>query len=900
MTSGARALRVARRLYAVALYLWPRRVRDRHGDDMRATFDALGCDAAAHGALAVMRLAAKEIADVIRTARAARRVGHRSDPAAKGLGYESPEQRKHSMSSLWQDVRYACRMLVRQPGFAAVAVLTLALGVGANTAVFTVINGVLLRPLPYADPDRIVMLLNGRSGRLSSAFSPPNYLDVTAERSVFAGAAAFQPTTANLTGHGDPQRVEGADVTWTFFQVLGVTPRIGRAFAEADHASDAAVVVISDALWRRQFGARPDVVNATMPLDGKPFTIIGVAPPEVAIPRGAEYWRPLVFSPGDIAPQARGAQWVFVVGRLKPDVDLEAANSRIGIVADRLARDFPRTNQNRVMTAVRLHERLVSGVRPALLVLFGAVTLVLLIACVNVANLLLARGHGRTREVAMRAALGAGRARLIQQFLAESLVLGLAGALSGLVVAYWSTRALVALGPSSIPRLSDVGIDWRVMTFASAVSIATSVLFGLVPALASTTRLTARSITAGRGLVGVAGTRVRKTLVVCEMALAVMLLVGAGLLLRSYQRLNAVDPGFAADHVLTFSVALPEAKYPTHVAVRQFIAGLVDQLNTTPGVESAAAVFGLPLADDFSASSSFTKPGETDSANSPSLGMRIITADYFTTLKIPLRSGRFFDARDDDAGNEVVIINQEAARRYWPDQNPIGQQLHLGVRLTRGVRSGQKTIVGVVGDVKYGGLDGSTPPEVYLPHAQHPVDGLTIAVRTTGDPLSFLVQARVALASMDRELPMADIRTMTDIIGRSIAERRFVMLLLVAFASVAVLLAAIGVYGVLAYVVSQRTQEIGVRLAIGAAPADVVRLFVGEGAVLTAVGLACGLVGALAAHRAMTSLLFGVTATDPSTFAAVAGALAFVALGASYVPARRAARVDPMAALRTE
>jgi putative ABC transport system permease protein len=690
-------------------------------------------------------------------------------------------------------------------------------------------------------------------------------------------------------------------VTWPFFNVIGVTPRLGRVFTEADETNNAAVVVLSDGLWRRLFGARADVVNQTVVMDGKPVTIVGVTPPGVALPRTAEYWRPLVFSPRDIAPQARGAQYVFVVARLKAHVDLAAANTRIAVVADRLSHDFPNTNQNRAMTAVRLHDRMVTGARPALLVLFGAVTLVLLIACVNVANLLLARAHGRTREVAVRAALGAGRRRLVQQFLAESLVLGLAGAAGGLLVAYWSTRALVALGPASIPRLSDVGIDWQVMAFAATVSIATSVLFGLVPALASTTRLAARSLAAGRGSIGGSGTRVRKVLVVCEMALAVMLLVGAGLLMRSYQQLNAVEPGFAADHVLTFSLALPEAKYPSSQAVRQFVSSAVESLSATPGVESAAAVFGLPLADDFSASSSFTKPGETDSANSPSLGMRIVTPDYFRTLKIPLRSGRYLDARDIDAAPEVVMINEEAARRYWPNENPIGQQLHLGVRLVRkDVPSGQKTIVGVVGNVKYGGLDIATPPEVYLPHAQHPVDALTIAVRTTGDPLAFVPQARAAFAGLDRELPMADIRTMYDIIGRSVAERRFVMLLLVAFAAVAVALAAIGVYGVLAYVVSQRTQEIGVRLAIGAAPTDVVRLFVREGAMLAMLGLVFGLIGAVAANRAMTSLLFGVRPNDPSTFAAVATALALVALGASYLPARRAARVDPMSALRTD
>ena len=804
------------------------------------------------------------------------------------------------MTALWQDLRYAVRLLRRQPGFAAVAVITLALGIGANTAVFTVINGVLLRPLPYADPDRLVTLLNGRNGRLSTAFSPPNYIDITTQSGVFAGSSAFQPTTANLTGQGEPQRLEGAEVTWTFFQVLGVTPRLGRAFAETDQTDNAPVLVISDGFWR-QLGARPDIVGREVVLDGKPFTVVGVAPPEVAIPRNAVYWRPLILSPRDLAPQARGAQFIFVVGRLRPDIDLAGANAGMATVANRLAADFPRTNDGRAMTAVRMHERMVSGIRPALRVLLGAVMVVLLIACVNVANLLLARASGRTREVAVRAALGAGRRRLIQQFLAESLVLGAAGGLAGLLVAFWSTRALVALGPASVPRLSEVTIDWRVLAFTMGIAIATSVLFGLVPALASAGRGAARFITAaGRGSIGGSGTALRKVLVTAEFALAVVLLAGAGLLLRSYQRISAVDPGFSPDGVLTFNLALPAAKYPSNDTSMRFIAEYVDRLAGTPGVQAATAVFGLPLSDGFSASSSFLKPGETDSGNTPSVGMRIVTPDYFKAMKIPVRTGRVFDARDDDVGPEVVVINEEAARRYWPNEDPIGKQLRLGVRLARGVRSGFKTIVGVVGDVKFGALDAPTPPEAYLPHAQHPVSDLTIAVRATGEPMTAVPTARAALAAMDRELPMADIQTMNELVGRSVAERRFVMLLIGAFATLAVVLAAIGIYGVLAYLVTQRVQEIGVRLAIGASPRDVVRLFVREGAVLTAIGLVCGLAGALAAAQALTSLLFGVDATDPSTFASVAVALAAVAFVATYVPARRAARVDPMTALRTD
>jgi len=455
------------------------------------------------------------------------------------------------MSALSWDVRYAVRMLRRQPGFTIVAVVTLALGIGATTAVFTVVNGVLLRPLPYQDPERLLLLLNGLNGRLSTSFSPLNYRDVTAQSGVFAGAAAFNPTTVNLTGDGDPQRLDGSDVTAGFFTVLGSSPRYGRAIEESDFAGGH-VVVISDAFWRRQFGARPDIVGRTMHLNGTPYEVIGIAAPELTFPGNPAYWRPLMFTPENMSERQRGAQWVGALARLKPDVTLQQANGAIALVADRLARDSPRVNEGRQMAATPLQDRLVRGIRPALLILLGAVSLVLLIACVNVANLLLARASTRTREVAVRAAVGAGRARLIAQFLVESLVLGSAGSVAGLGVAWGATRALVALGPASIPRLAGVGIDWRVLAFAAAIALATSVVFGLVPAVAAAGTALPRAITAaGRGSVGPGGTRTRRILVTCEMALACVLLVGAGLLVRSYQRLSAVNPGFSADHLLT-------------------------------------------------------------------------------------------------------------------------------------------------------------------------------------------------------------------------------------------------------------------------------------------------------------------------------------------------------------
>jgi putative ABC transport system permease protein len=674
---------VAGRAYAVALRLLPRELRERYGDDMRQTFEDRAADR--HG-LDLVVLFAREVADVVearyRPTSRVRGPNHLRRglrwsaialaKAERAAPHNNP--RRHSVGSLTHDLRYAVRLLYRQPAFTAVAVMTLALGVGATTAVFTVVNGVLLRPLPYREPDRLVQLFHGRNGRLSMTYSPPNYRDVTTQSGVFSDAAALSPSSANLTGMGDPELLEGANVTTSFFSVLGVSPRHGRTFVDADGAEGApAVVILSDALWRRRFGARPDAIGSTMRMDGKPFEIVGIAPPELTIPAGAEYWRPLIFTRDNLSDKQRGAQWIGAIARLKPAVDLEQAKSAMAVVANRLSQEFPNTNKDRVMTAMRLQDRIVRGIRPALLILLGAVSLVLLVACVNVANLLLARASGRTREVAVRAAVGAGRGRLVQQFLAESVTLGLAGGIAGLGVAYSATRALVALSPSNIPRLAEIEIDWRVLAFTIAMAVVTSVLFGLVPALATTGSAVAHFVsTAGRGAVGHGSTRIRKTLVICEMALAVVLLVGAGLLIRSYQRISGVNPGFSPDHVLTFTIGLPEAKYKTSAAAGQFVQEFVDRITVRPGVEAAAAVFGLPLDDNFSASSSFTRQGEVDSADSPSVGMRIVTPEYFKALKIPLRSGRLFDAHDDAIGPEVVVINEEAARRFWPNTNPIG------------------------------------------------------------------------------------------------------------------------------------------------------------------------------------------------------------------------------------
>jgi len=884
-----RARWIAGGMYAVAQRAWPSDLRRRHGADMRETFAALCDDAAARGMAAVIVLAVREALDVACAGVAAR------------LRTRQPRQistRRGPVGAFRQDVHYAWRMLRRQPGFALVAILTLSLGIGANTAVFTVVNGVLLKPLPYGDPQRLVVLLWGRPGRMSPWLSPPNYLDFAADR-VLAESAAVSPATVNLTGLGEPERLEGAMVSWNFFHVLAVTMPHGRTFIEDDSRTPkASVAVLSDGLWKRRFGGRDDVVGSIIRLDGEPVTIVGVAPADTRFPGSAQLWLPLIFKPSDVTPNARGAQWINVIARLAPGVDLQQANTALGAVAARLAADYPRTNEGSTASLRVLQQQMVRNIRTPLMILLGAVTFVLLIACVNVANLLLARAQVRVREVAVRAALGAGRRRLVQQFLSESVLLGLFGALGGLAVAYWTTRALVALGPSGIPRLAEVGIDVRALAFTMAVAVGTSVLFGLAPALAATSG--GGFLNAGGRSVGASGTRTRKTLVVCELALAVVLLVGAGLLIRSYGRLQQVSPGFDPEGVITFSLSLPEAKYPELSSVQTFGTTLLERIEAQPRVQSAAIVFGIPFGDDFSASTSFRRNNEPDTADSPHAGMRVVSPGYFKTMKIPLKLGRLLDARDDAGSPGVILVNEVAAQRYWPGKNPVGEQVRIGVNLTRAKQNHDKVVVGVVGNVKYGGLDEDTPPEIYLPHAQHQVDGFTVAVRTDGDPLAALPAIRHEVTSLDADLPLADVKPMTELIGASTAQRRFTTLLLATFAIVAVILAGIGIYGVLAYVVSQRTREIGVRLAVGASPRDVVRLIVREGALLSIVGLAAGGIGAVAATRVLASLLFGVTSTDPATFVAVAIGLAAIALAASYVPARRAARVDPMLALRTD
>jgi len=798
---------------------------------------------------------------------------------------------------LWlRDLRYACRLLRRQPAFSSVAILTLALGIGATTAVFTVVYGVMLRRLPYRDPDRLMMVFYGHQGRVSPWLSPLNFGDYVARNDVFASAAAIAPTTANLTGAGDPERLQGAKVSWNYFAVLGTPMARGHAFTGTDGQGDGNQVVLSYGLWRRRFGAREDVVNATTTLDGHAMTIVGVASADVRFPATAEFWQPLIFTPQDLAPEARGAQWVQVLARLKEGTAPRQAATALETIASRLGAVFPDSERNATLMVIPLQERIVRNSGPTLLVLFGAVTLVMLIGCANVANLVLARGQGRGRELAVRAALGASRAQLIGQLLLESLVLGTLGTIAGAAFAFLPVRALVALNPSSIPRLSEVAVDIHVLAFAAGAAIVTTLIFGLTPAISAS-----GGVAPTRGAIG-GGTRPRRVLVVAELALAVILMAGAGLLIRSYVQLQRVAPGFDPDAVVTFSLSLPAAKYSDPAGTAAFVTTLLSHIQAEPGVDSAAAAMGVPFTSDLNALTGFRRAGEPepDSASMPSASLRIITADYFKTMKIPIRGGRFFTTADTATGPEVAVINERAARRFFAGVNPIGQQIVVSAVLARHARNGPKTIVGVVGNVKYDGLDEETPAEIYLPYDQHPVDAFTVAVRGRRDAAALVPALRRDVAALDSLLPLANISSLADLVDASIAGRRFTLVVFLSFGVIAAAMSAVGVYGVLAFLVGQRRREIGLRLAIGASSSGVVWLFVREGIVLILIGVGVGLAGALAGGRWVAALLFGVTPADPATFAAAAVMLALTALCATYVPARRAARVDPTEALRAD
>jgi putative ABC transport system permease protein len=805
------------------------------------------------------------------------------------------------MDHFRQDLQFALRRLVKSPGFTAVAAITLALGIGANTAIFSVVNGVLLRPLPYPQPERLVGVYHTSEGR-RAVMSGPNFTDVTKMATTLESVAAVSAGRMILTGEGEPTRLPVAEVSASLFSVLRVRPELGRAFAASENTPGSTnVVILSHGLWQQRFGGDPNVIGRRIMLDGQPREVIGVMPAGFAYPSGREAWLPIEYDENFVTKQ-RGAWYLNVVARLKPNVSAQQAAAEVETIGRQLARQYPDDNSEIGMTTYPLLESMVGDIRRSVLVLLGAVGFVLLIACANVANLLLARAAARETEMAVRAALGARRTRLVRQLLTESVVLSLTGAGLGLLLAVWGVDLLTRMKPDGIPRLDNVRVDGVVILFTIGMGIVTGVLFGLVPAFSVTRDLSNTLKEGGRGAVsGRASQRMRATLVVAELTLAVMLLAGAGLLLRSFMKLQAVDPGFKVQQALTFDVSLPDARYKDNASEIAFYDALMPRLRALPGVHAASAVMALPLTGmDFIISFEVKGRPPVPPSQQPAMQVRVATPDYFQAIGIPLRRGRLFTS-DDRAGTPpVVLITESAARQFFPGEDPLGKTITLGWRRGPGTPHAGGEVIGILGDVKEAGLNEPDAPQIYLPYRQWPVSSMTVMLTTSVPPMSLADAVRSEVYAIDGNLPVSNVRTLDAILAKSISQQRFYMLLLAVFASVALVLAAVGIFGVLSYAVSQRTREIGIRMALGAQSPTVIGLIVRQAMVLVALGVAAGLVGGLVLSQTMAKMLFGVAPTDPATYATVAVVLGTVALVASYLPARRATRVDPIVALRAE
>jgi len=809
------------------------------------------------------------------------------------------------MSTLIQDIRYGLRMLAKNPGFAAVAVLTLALGIGANTAIFSVVNTVLLLPLPYKDADRLVMVWgnNVTSGFATEQVSALDLADWRAQNHVFEAMAASTDVMYTLTGAGEPTTIIAYQFSPEYFHVLGVEPVLVRTFApEEDQPGKNHVAVLGYRLWQSRFGGDLGIIGKTATLDGEPYTIIGVMPRGVVYPGATELWTPLTVPPG--ANVNRNFRYLRVIALLKRGVTVQQAQVEMNAIAGRLAREYPNTNKDISATNIIGLRQMISGdIRPALLVLFAAVGFVLLIACANVGNLLLARAVGRQKEVAVRAALGASRARLVRQFLTESVLLGLAGGTVGLLLASWGAGALVAMFPPtianlSIPRVDEIPTDSRVLGFALAASLLTSLLFGVMPALESFGPNINESLKeSGRSLAGSArGRRFRSALVVSEVALSLILLSAAGLTIKSFVHLLRGDLGFNSKNVLSMRVLLPGygSKYYAESQQLAFSDQAIARIKSLPGVQSVGTVTFLPLSGwwgsrQVSVEGQLASPGQK-----PDVVWSSVTRDYFDAMKIPLIKGRSFADQDVQGAPAVAIISESLARRLWPKEDPVGKRVAIeGFKQPR-------EVVGVVGDVRQLGLTSEKTSEVYVPFAQVPTRLLCFAIRTASDPSGLAKAAQREIWAVDKDQAVAYVMSMDQLASESLAPQRIITLLLGIFAGSALLLAAVGMYGVISYSATQRTHEIGIRMALGARSADVLKLVVGQGLVLVLAGVVIGLAGALGLMRFVSSLLYGVRASDPATFVSVAAVLTVVALVASYIPARRAAKVDPMVALRYE
>lgn len=818
------------------------------------------------------------------------------------------------MQKVLSDLRYGVRALRKTPGFTAVIVLAMILGIGANTAIFSVVNAILLRPLPYKDPDRLVLIRNNfvKQGLESVWLSPAEYLDIKKQNQVFGDVAAFKTVNYNLTENGEPERIEGLRVSASLFPLLGVVPLRGRVFSpEEDQAGNDNVVVISHGLWQRRFGSDPNVLSKTLLLSGKRFTIIGVTAADFRFPLTnvaigqpafrANVWTPLTFDAAALAD--RGSRDLNVIARLKPNASVAQSQADLNTIATRLEQQYPDNyveNMGFAMSSIALQEQVTGKIKPALLLLFSAAAFVLLIACANVAGLLLARAIRRRKEVAIRIALGAGRWDLSRQLLTETALLAIVGGTIGLFVSVWIVRLLLVFGPENIPRVDEIGVDVRMLLFTLIASLVTALLLSLVPALQLSKPDLNRTLKEGgeKTSIGFQSARVFNLLVIGEVAVAFVLLVGTGLMIKSFRQLSQIDPGFNRQNLLTMQLSLPSSKYPEATDVGAFYSRLVGELKSVPGIQSIGAIDALPLSgrrSDLSFVIEGRMPGPGDKL--PDEEQRTVSADYFRTMTIPITKGRGLTESDRAGALMVVVINEALARKYFPNEDPLGKRIAFDGTPDK---PNWREIVGVVGSVRNFGLDLDPKPEFYLPLEQYPTNTMTLVARTDSNPTGITGSVRSTITSLDPNLPLFNIKTMEEVISASVSHQMLTVRLLSFFSVLALLLASLGVYGVMAYSVAQRTHEIGIRMALGAPPRNVLKLVLKEGMLLVAIGVLVGLLGAFIVTRMVTTLLFNVSATDATTFAVIILLLGAVSLVATLVPAWRAAKVSPLIALRLQ
>src|SRR5262245_30779035 len=806
-------------------------------------------------------------------------------------------RRTNMFADLWQDLRYGARMLIKNPGFTLITVATLSLGIGANTAIFSVINGVFLNPLAYYEPERLMMIWE-KLTRGQLELSPEDYLEYERRNQVFAQMGAAEGGNFNLTGGREPVHVDGQAATASLFPLLGVQPMLGRTFTKEEDDANAPVVVLSHRLWQVHFGSNAAILNQTIRLNDKSYTVIGVMPPGFhypppirQTPLPSDLWIPRSL----ITEKSRNAHELNTIARLKPGITYEQARTALELYLKQRQQENPKDHDGLSVNPIPLHAQVGSQIKLAVQVLAAAVLFVLLIACANVANLLLSVAAARQKEFALRAALGARRSRILRQLLTESVLLALFGGGLGLFLAYWMLKAFHVVGAGQIPRLEQITLNGRVLLFSTFLSLLTGIVFGLAPAWqAARTDLNQMLKEGGRQANSTGSQRLRNALIIAEVALSLILLVGAGLLFKSFWRLQQVEPGFNPNQLLIFELQLPFPKYADAAPRATFAQTAIDLLAALPGVQSAAFISHPPFADRMGLTNFNIegRPAPTTIVNANMAGRRIITPDYFRAMEIPLQAGRTFTTTDGATAPRVVIISQTFATKFLPNENPLGRRIQTAREWY--------LIVGVVGDIKHSGLDAELIPHVYFPFAQGGQFRTRVVLRTSQDPLSYVAAVRQQIQAVDRDLPIYEVFTMNELIRQSVASRRFNLLLLALFALFALLLAAVGIYGVMSYATSLRMHEIGIRMALGAARRDIYRLIIGQGLRVVAIGLLTGLLGALALTRWMETMLFEVRTTDPLTYVVIALVLTFIALLACFIPSRRALSLDPMIALRCE